>query len=129
MKLAAALDNYYVLSGILSTVNRQLCFAGIAVVWIFAVSSGGAISLPQTLHWPLLFLVMALGFDLFHYAIATLSWGIFHRHHEKRSPNPDRYLTVPPWINWPAITLSFLKVVSNLVGLIGLLLFIWGRLS
>lgn len=130
MKLSAARDNYYALSGTLSTVNRQLSFAGIAVVWIFAMTSGDdVIVLPRSLHWPLLFLVAALAFDLFHYAVATLIWGSFHRHHDKKNVAAEDDVPAPGWFNRPAITFLTLKVVFNLLGLAGLLWYIWGRLS
>ena len=75
MKLKDAREHYYTFSGKLSDVNRHLCFAGIAVIWIFArEDSTGDYSVPDALITPLAFLVLALSLDLIHYLIATISW-------------------------------------------------------
>ena len=117
MNLRDARENYYTFTSILSNVNRQLCFAGIAVVWILVISkNGGGHSLPVNLPLPLWCFVLGLSFDLVHYIIASASWGIFHRHMERTGLSEDSDFQAPSWINWAPIVFFVLKVLSTLVG-------------
>lgn len=127
MKLSDALNNYYAFSASLSTVNRQLCFAGIAVVWIFVLEGdSGEKILPSGLIFPLGAFVVGLGFDLMHYVSASLIWGLYHRHKEKSGISAEADFGAPHYINWPAIGFYWLKVVSCLVGYVSLLKVIFG---
>lgn len=119
MKLSAALENYYYLSAKLSDVARQLCFAGIAVIWIFSnKETNGSFSLPSELITPLKFFVASLGLDLLHYTYASLAWGIYHRKKEKENSSPDYEFGAPAKINWPSIFFFWAKVVAVIFGYI-----------
>lgn len=117
MKLSDARDHYYTFSGKVSDVARQLCFAGIAVIWIFAVGdSVSGFSLPAELIWPLTFFILGLAFDLLHYLIAAASWGIFHRVKEKQHIGEDTDFGAPAYINYAPLTFFWGKAIATLVG-------------
>jgi len=52
-----------------SEINRQLAFAGIAIIWVFRTDSGGRQIVPEELFLPGLLLVLSLSFDLLQYVI------------------------------------------------------------
>lgn len=123
MKLNEAREHFYTFSGTLSNVNRQLCFAGIAVVWIFTTKAeNGAYSLPSDLLIPLWFFVGGLALDLLHYIAASASWGIFHWIKEKsNSVDENSDFLAPGYINWLPNFFFWSKTVCTLIGY-GLLL-------
>lgn len=126
MKLEDAREHYYTFSGKLSDVNRHLCFAGIAVIWIFArEDSTGDYSVPDALITPLAFFVLGLSLDLIHYLIATISWSSFHRIKEKESIGEEADFDAPSWINWTPLIFFYGKVISNFAGYGLLMKFIW----
>lgn len=121
MRLKDALENYYTFSTSLSNVNRQLCFAGIAVVWVFVVKGeNGSHELPSELIFPLGCFVLGLALDLCHYISATIVWGLYHRNKEKCGVSPETEFGAPHIINWPAILFFWAKVISTLIGYVSL---------
>ena len=71
-------------SGKASDINRNLLFAGIAIIWIFKKDTNGGIDLPQFLLYPLLTFVIGLITDLLQYVDGYHLWHDFFRRHEKR---------------------------------------------
>lgn len=59
MKLSEIRDAYEEISGKLSDINRQLCFAGFAIIWIFNKTDND-ISVPTELYLPALLLCASL---------------------------------------------------------------------
>lgn len=114
MKLSEARAAYYEYSGKASDVTRALALAGIAIVWTFKVGEGASSHVDLDFLAPAFFLVVTLVFDFAQYAAAVLIWGIFHRHHEKKlhdlKKDPD--VSAPGWLNWPALTAFWLKLLS-----------------
>ena len=123
MKLKDARQNYYDFSGIMSEVNRKLAFAGIAVVWIFAITekSAGTVRLPDVFYVPLGMFVLCLAFDLAHYVVASASWGVFHRVKERCGVSEEDDFLAPKYINWAPLFLYWGKVLVNFAGFILLL--------
>ncbi|ERJ18734.1 hypothetical protein SSPSH_002227 [Salinisphaera shabanensis E1L3A] len=122
MELQTAQDAYKNLSGKLSDINRQLCFAGIAVVWIFAVSNeSGSYRLPNTMLVPLGAFVTGLLFDLLQYVVSTIIYGTLHRSRERKNFALDEDIKAPAFINWPAVACLIVKVGAVLVGYVALL--------
>lgn len=123
MKLSGYREAYEWYSGKASDVARQLALAGIGVVWVFSLESGGTKSVPQTLRQPLFLFCIALLSDLIHYVVAAISWGSFHRRHEKTlvriGADPD--LEASRWMNYPGFVLFGLKIVSVIAGFVLLL--------
>ena len=102
MKLSDFRGDYYALSGKASDVARQLCFAGIALIWIFKPEKGGLLAVPVQLHTPAALFVVALAFDLLQYVLGSAIWGVFSRYHEWHGKKPDDLLEAPGYFNWPA---------------------------
>ena len=128
MKLSEAYKNYTWPTETASELTRQLSFAGIAIVWIFAVRTEGGISLPSGLIWACLLLSLCLAFNVLQYASAAVMWGRFYRQAERQyltdeNNDPD-VPNADSRINWPAHTFNLLKWISLLVGWISLTRFL-----
>ncbi len=108
MKLSDSREHYYTATESLSTVARQLAFAGIAVVWIFVQKQESQFSIPQLLVWPLYLFVLTLAFDLLQYVYASAAWGIFSRSKEL-SVGSETEFKAPSYINWPTNIFFWLK--------------------
>ncbi|MEJ1366288.1 MAG: hypothetical protein RPU42_14530 [Candidatus Sedimenticola sp. (ex Thyasira tokunagai)] len=122
MKLKEVRDAYYGYSGSASTVSRQASFAGIAIVWIFKSENSVAYSLPETLLYPTLFLVLSLTLDLLQYIYSSAAWGIYHRIMEKtHGVEYAGEVYAPEQINWPTNAFFWGKLVCLLVGYIQLI--------
>ena len=74
MTLEEAKTTFYEASSTLSENARKLCFAGIAIVWIFKVGdkNSGGIAFSVDLLWPLGAFVLGLAFDLLQYRMHTV---------------------------------------------------------
>ena len=59
---------YYYYSGKISDIVRTLCFAGFGLIWLL---SGNTLSKIWEFKGAIIFLILALVFDLLHYIIAT----------------------------------------------------------
>lgn len=134
LKRAQLLELYQYHSGKASDVARQLAFAGIATIWLFHVGDAGHSAVPTGLIPPLEFLSIALGLDFLHYAICALVWGAYHRIRERRRTHQadDKDADAPRWINWPGLSLFWLKLIAVTVGQFLLILYIarqWGLTS
>jgi hypothetical protein len=118
MKVSDALEHYSYFSVKLSDVNRQLGFAGIAVIWIF--KEDGTKLLPAQLILPTIFFVAALGLDLLHYLYSTIAWATFHRVMELRASKlkgaENEEFKAPRGINWPSNVLFYLKAGCVVIG-------------
>ncbi|PRO73294.1 hypothetical protein C6Y40_12235 [Alteromonas alba] len=125
MNLKDARDNYYAFTASLSTTNRQLALAGIAVVWIFAQKYEAGFSLNEELVNPLSTFVLSLGFDLFHYIYASIAWGVFHRLKEQESNiTAESDFRAHRAINWPTNIFFWSKVACTAIGYVLLLDFL-----
>jgi len=124
MKLKEYRKDYQEFSGKLSDNARKLAFAGIAIVWIFKQEKEDIFILPQLLKLSMLMFVITLSFDLLQYVYQTLTWGIFHRHFEKKLPNEDSELSASKYLNWPAIIFFWTKVISLVIGYVFIIRFL-----
>ena len=109
MKLSKALEDSYFFSGKVSANSRQLAFAGIAIIWLFKKTT---INSPE-IYLPLICFISALAIDLLQYVVATVTWTLFHRHHEKKtkSPEDDPDIPAPSYLNWITWFLFSFKVI------------------
>jgi len=115
MKLEEAREAYYNFSGTLSNINRQLALSGIAIIWFFVQPDKNQNFNFGNFKWAFILFSLALLCDLAHYAVATFSWGIYHRYKEKQiSDNED--FKAPYWINWVPILMLVLKVTLTMGG-------------
>lgn len=116
MKLSEIRTAYEDLSGKLSDISRQLCFAGFAVIWIYNKSENN-ISVPQELYLPAFLLCLSLFLDIMQYVVSSLSWYIFYLKKRKGNSNDDdtsvkepEKLNIVPWI------LFGLKIIALIIG-------------
>lgn len=77
MNLDAFRDKAYRMSAKASDINRQLAFAGIAIIWIFkTTSSTGSVILNKNLMFPLIIFAGSLTLDILHYLYSATAWRI-----------------------------------------------------
>ena len=113
MKLREAKEAYQDCTGTLSSNVRNLCFAGIAIVWVFRIGT----DIPEPLFAPLLCFVLSLSLDLLQYIVSSLVWWAFYLTKEKEIEDDDD-TRAPKHINLPAELLLIGKVVAVCVGYI-----------
>lgn len=116
-------SDYY--SGQSSEINRQLAFAGIAVIWVFKEERGGQINVPLALFLPGVLIVTGLAVDLLHYVIAGEIWRQVTRKNEQEGKDAFK---VKPFINWMGDTMYWLKIALTIIAYILLIRFLSQRL-
>jgi len=123
MKVKDYKKDYQDFSGKLSDNTRKLAFAGIAIVWIFKQGENGSYKIPEDLKFVMLMFVVTLSLDLLQYIWQTATWGIFHRHYEKKF-SEDHELTASKYFNWPANFFFWAKVIVLVIGYVFMLKFL-----
>lgn len=108
----------------LSNINRNLAFAGIAIIWVFKIQEKQNIIIPRDLLIPLYFIIISLVLDLSQYLIGSIAWTIFHRYKEKKGIEDETDLKAPRWISNILYFIFFLKVVFNIFAFIFLFIYI-----
>ena len=108
-----------------SEINRQLAFAGIAIIWIFKTDSGGRQIVPDELFLPGLLLVIGLSLDLLHYVVKSEIWYRVTRSKEKAGITE---FTVPEWVNYPGDILYWVKITATIVAYVLLIRFLVAKL-
>lgn len=111
MKLQDAREHYYFQTGKVSEITRQLAFAAIAVIWLFKIGEGTAVSLPNEPLLSLKLVVVCLALDLLQYIFGSICWGAFQRLKERAGTSEASDFTAPSAINWAAITCFWSKTV------------------
>jgi hypothetical protein len=130
MKLSGYLEAFYDASEKLSEINRQIAFAGIALIWIFKEGQAPDFKIQTELILPAIFFVGALALDITQYAYKTLFWHFFHRHHEKKvEVGEDPEILAPPNANVPTWILFGLKVALVVVSYVMIFFYLKGELS
>ena len=128
MKLLESLEAYYELSGIASNVNRQIGFAGIAIIWIFCQIVEGSVLIPEGLTIPAILIVISLGFDLLQYVVGSIVWGSFHRHFEKKGMNDNDEVSASQYLNYPQNICYAVKILTMLIAYLYLFIFLFSRI-
>ena len=125
--ITRAHDAYQLRSHTLSTLCRNLGFAGIAIIWIFSTTDPSRPHIPNALAVATYCIVLSFAFDFVHYLVATIIWGCYGRHLESLQNKGESVpALVPPLFNWPAIGFFWAKVVAMGVGYCFLLRFLHG---
>lgn len=88
LKLSEIRKGYEEASGTLSEFNRQLCFAGFAIIWIFNGSVNG-FKIPKELFIPGFLLCLSLILDIFQYICTTVVWYCFYLKQRKINSSKD----------------------------------------
>lgn len=118
MKLSEIRSAYEEISGKLSDISRQLCFAGFAIIWIFNNEDKG-ICVPKELYWPTLLLCASLFLDLWQYIISTSIWYGYYLHKRKKNEkDEDIDINEPEWLNIVPWLLFAVKIISLIIGYI-----------
>lgn len=108
----------------LSDINRNLAFAGIAIIWIFKVEINESISLPNKFLLPLLLVLLSLVIDLIQYLYLSIIWTHFHRSKEREKINDEEEIKAPKSYSNIAYFLFYGKVFFNMAGYISLFIII-----
>lgn len=117
MKLEDTRGYYSKNSTSLSLASRQLAFAGIAVVWIFAIKKGDQVIINHALLLPLSCFVIGLALDLLQYMYASAAWGIYNRTKElQKDISIDTEFKAPKLINWPTLLFFWAKSIFIIFG-------------
>jgi len=111
--LSKYLDTFYEYSSKASDVTRSAAFAGVALVWVFRLDTRPVAMLPRDLLPAALLFALAIGFDVLQYVAGTITWFLFHWHHEhKVGRKSDPELDHPFVLTLPMYTLFGLKVIA-----------------
>lgn len=118
MKLSEIREAYEELSGKLSEINRQLCFAGYAVIWIFNKTEND-ISIPSELYHPAFYFTLSLSADILQYIYSSLAWYFYYiSKREKGKEDSTIEINEPECLNIPAWILFMFKIGFLVVGYI-----------
>src|ERR1700730_10162055 len=115
MKLQDYRDTFYAFSGKASDLNRQLAFAGIALIWLFKKDNIAGLSIPSELLLPTTLIVISLALDMGHYVVASVIWRLFYRSKEKIGIDEDRKLKHNVHLEWPIYVFFCAKIVFALL--------------
>lgn len=122
MKLREIRNDYERYSTRVSDINRQLIFAGIAIVWLFRVSNNdGNTVFPIGLYPTLFFFILSFGADILQYTIQSILWFGFYwnrkyknRKLEKKDVE-DIIVKEPEWPNLIPWGFWIAKVVCTII--------------
>jgi hypothetical protein len=128
MKLSEYKNDLYTFTGTLSDINRQIAFAGIALIWIFKKTNGGESVINSELVFPAILLASSLGVDMLQYIYQSIAWAIFHRKHEKIKTEDDPELLASPYMNYPSWFLFSIKVILVIIAYIWIIDFLVDKL-
>ncbi len=110
MKLQDYREFFDSFSGKASDVSRQLAFAEIAIVWTFAVGKENDKKILDDMLWPAIALVAFLATDFLQYASASVVWGVYYRHLERRHKDTANIPRHSVLLTWPQFGFFWLKL-------------------
>lgn len=114
-KLSDYKEDYYLFTGKLSDINRQIAFAGLAIIWIFKKGENSDIQLDIELVKPAIFIVCALAFDIFQYIYQSIIWSLFYTYYNRKHKSEEYKIESPEYLNYPSWFFFFLKVILVLI--------------
>lgn len=124
ISLKELLEDIQRFSSFLSNVNRNLAFAGIAIIWIFKVG----LKIPNECKWPLLLFVIVLSLDLLQYIYSTFAWLIYYYFIKKKTKresgevNENTIIKAPQLITYIQYFLFYApKIIINIIAYIWLI--------
>jgi hypothetical protein len=121
-------ETFYTFSGKASDLNRQLAFAGIAIIWLFKKDNLAGLSIPLELLWPGVLIVLSLGLDMLHYVVASVVWRYFYRSQEKTGVDEDKVLTHETYLEWPIYFFFSAKIIMLLAAYALLVNYFWSAI-
>jgi hypothetical protein len=102
----------------LSDINRNLAFAGIAIIWIFKIQINEKYIIPDNLLLPLYLIIICLMLDILQYLFQSIIWTLFHRRKENEGIVEDEHIEAPKWYSNVSYVFLFSKVAVNITGFI-----------
>lgn len=129
MKLKEIRDDYEELTGKVSELNRKCIYAGIAVIWLFRISTPTDTTIPEQLREALFYLVMSLGIDVFQYILLGGFWYLYYQckknHLATEVDNvEDEDVNEPEFVNNLTMLPWFGKIVLTIMGYIQIAYFL-----
>lgn len=115
MKLSGIRKSYEDSSGKLSSVNRQLAFAGIAVIWIFRKSDIGSINIDKDLTLPSLLFVVSFFLDILQLLSQSLIWYGYYWHKRTKGASEEDEMNEPECPNIIPWFLLISKVIALII--------------
>ena len=103
-KLKDVKEDFYAFTSKTSDITRQLALAGIAIIWIFKISTVAKVQLLPSTVPVLKLLVLCLLFDFCHAFIPSFTYGILNNYFKKNGQTDESdveyslWLTLPEWI-------------------------------
>lgn len=128
MKLSEIRKSYEDSSGKLSSVNRQLAFAGIAVIWIFRKSDIGSINIDKDLTLPSLLFVVSFFLDILQFLSQSLIWYSYYWYKRNEGALEDKEMNEPERPNIIPWSFLILKVIALIIAYWFLGLYLWKEL-
>ena len=129
MKLKDTLGYYEYFSGKASELARQLGLAGIAILWVFAITHPeGNKTFPPEFSRTLFLLVLGLAFDFLQYVSGALIWGAYNRYKEHQDTGSDEEFLAPQQLNWPTLFFFWFKICTMIVAYLYLFTIILPRI-
>ncbi|SMG10281.1 hypothetical protein SAMN05661096_00304 [Marivirga sericea] len=125
MKLEYVRQSFDVFTTKASDLSRQLCFAGIAIIWIFKVYEGTEFKLPEILYKPLLIFCLALLSDLMQFIYGSVMIGILLRITSAKQAEDDVHY--PRVLNFPTWFFFVAKIVLLIIAYIVLINFLMDK--
>ncbi|MDO1500913.1 hypothetical protein Q2T40_12300 [Winogradskyella maritima] len=114
-KLSEFKEDYYFFTGKLSDINRQIAFAGIALIWVFKKGTNTEFQIDNALILPAILIVSALAFDMFQYIYQSVVWSIFYTRKNRRHKSEEKKIKSPEYLNYPSWVFFFIKVILVLI--------------
>lgn len=114
-KLYEYKNDYYFFTGKLSDINRQIAFAGIALIWIFRQTNNQGIKIDEKLILPSILIVAALAFDLLQYIYQSITWAIFYTYYKRKWKSEDKKIDSPEYLNYIAWLFFGIKVILVII--------------
>jgi hypothetical protein len=115
VKLKDYKNEFYELSGKASDFNRQIAFAGIAIIWLFKITTSNSTIIPKELILPVKLFVLALSLDLIHYVCSSTIWGFYFLIMERRQFREEDEVTHSGLLAIPIWLLYYSKIIVVLV--------------
>ena len=128
MKLSEYKSDFYTFTGKLSDINRQIAFAGIALIWVFKKTEGNETIISNELVFPAILLAISFGVDMLQDIYQSIAWAIFHRKHEKIKTEDDPELLASPKMNYPSWILFSMKIILVIIAYISIIDFLVNKL-
>ena len=116
---------YFNSSTTLSNINRQIVFAGVALIWIFTTDEN---VVPSNLVLPAILLVGSLVFDIIQYAYTTIvTYRKYKRCEKKKLPETHKF-DHSVWFFRPTWIFFGIKVALTFVAYMLIFRFLWTTL-